>query len=39
MHAKYSDYQLVLKLSPGIQLEILRDAFVDVEGTTVFPSA
>jgi hypothetical protein len=35
---KYRDYQLVLYIESGIRLEILCCAFVEVDGSTVFPT-
>jgi hypothetical protein len=35
---KYKDYQLVLNIESGIRLEILCCAFVEVDGSTIFPT-
>jgi hypothetical protein len=36
-NTQYKDYQLILDIETGLQLEILQDAFVNVDGTQIFP--
>jgi hypothetical protein len=35
---KYRDYQLLLNIESGIRLELLCCAFVEVDGSTIFPT-
>ena len=35
---EYKDYQLILNIESGIRLEILCCAFVEVDGSTIFPA-
>ena len=35
---KYEDYQLLLNIESGIRLELLCCAFVEVDGSTIFPT-
>ena len=35
---KYKDYQLLLNIESGIRLELLCCAFVEVDGSTIFPT-